>query len=132
MVHERIQVVLRHNAGINEAANAVEPLLAAVEAALGGGHHLASLLLGDVLAIHGAAQHRQLLGVAQSVFSLFELHAREGAGFDQGAQALDVQTGAEHVGVFGLGIGKRNRLPRQQYCTERYQQEKTHEQEPIL
>ena len=80
----------------------VDPtVLLKVEAALGGRHHLARLLLGDVLAVHGAAQHSHILRVAQGVFGLLELDAGDGAGFHQRGQPFNGEAGAEHVGVFG-------------------------------
>src|SRR5580700_1958456 len=98
--NQGIQVVLRRDAGIDETAYPVELLLAAVEAAFGRGHHFVGLLLGNVLAVHGVAQHSQILSVAQSVLGLLELYSWEGAGFDQCAQALDSEARAKDVGVF--------------------------------
>src|SRR5580658_2167704 len=61
LLDQRRQVVLRRDAGLDEAAHSVELLLTAVEAALGGCHHLIGLLLGDVLAVHSAAQDGHIL-----------------------------------------------------------------------
>jgi hypothetical protein len=102
-IRERLR---RHNSAIHQLLGIVERLLAAFQAAIGGGYQIVGLVFREVLVIDALADGCGVFRVGDSLFGFLNLGARHRAGFHHYAYAVELDLSAPD---FGIGTGLRQK-----------------------
>jgi hypothetical protein len=88
-------------ADIHQALCVVVGLFAAIETACGGGHYFIGLIDRHIRRGGAFADGSRVRGVVQRILRFLQLRARQGAGFNEGFDAIEFDSGARNFGIFG-------------------------------